>query len=92
MIGAEGARLLKNATAFFSCVGVFEEAIQCPAGAAGQVRPRLEPLRRGGSPQALQKGSILERKSITTCLKATKLMKTAFFLDYPPIFAQFFSF
>ena len=25
---------------FFSCVGVIEEAIQCPAGAAGQVRPR----------------------------------------------------
>ena len=36
MIGAEGVRLLKNATAFFSCVGEFEEVIQCPAGAAGQ--------------------------------------------------------
>jgi len=36
----EGARLLKNATAFSSCVGGFEEVIQCPAGAAGQVRPR----------------------------------------------------
>ncbi len=31
-------RTPKNDTAFFSCVGRFEEAIQCPAGAVGQVR------------------------------------------------------
>ena len=39
LIGAEGARLLENELHIFSCVGVFEEVIQSPAGAAGQVRP-----------------------------------------------------
>jgi hypothetical protein len=32
LICAEGARLLENAIAFFSCVGRFEEVNQCPAG------------------------------------------------------------
>ena len=29
----------ENASAFSSCVGIYRETIQCPAGAAGQVRP-----------------------------------------------------
>jgi hypothetical protein len=32
LICAEGARLLENAIAFSSCVGRFEDVIQCPAG------------------------------------------------------------
>jgi hypothetical protein len=40
LIGAEGARLLGNATAFPSCVGWFKEAlIQCPAGVQGRGDP-----------------------------------------------------
>jgi hypothetical protein len=39
LIGAEGARLLENATAFPSCVGGFKDVIQCPAGVRGRGDP-----------------------------------------------------
>jgi hypothetical protein len=58
----------ENANAFPSCVGKFEDAIQCPAGSAGQVRPRRS-LRRGGSPLAPLKAKRLERKSTTPITK-----------------------
>jgi hypothetical protein len=48
MIGAEGARLLKNAIAFPSCVGGFKDVIQCPAG----VRVRERPPRRSRAEEA----------------------------------------
>ena len=47
----------ENANAFPSCVGAFGEALQSPAGAAGQVRPHRR-SRRGGSPPAPRKASI----------------------------------
>ncbi|SFB21067.1 hypothetical protein SAMN04488577_3972 [Bacillus sp. cl95] len=43
LIGTEDARLLENAIAFPSCVGLIKEVLQCPAGAAGQVRPHRRP-------------------------------------------------
>jgi hypothetical protein len=39
LIGAEGARLLENAIAFPSCVGEFNDVIQCPAGVRGRGDP-----------------------------------------------------
>ncbi|SDM74564.1 hypothetical protein SAMN05443253_105183 [Bacillus sp. OK048] len=39
LIGVEGTRLLENAIAFSSCVGRFEDVIQCPAGGRGRGDP-----------------------------------------------------
>jgi hypothetical protein len=49
LIGTEGARLLENAIAFSSCGEYSWKLIQCPAGKAGQGRPRRRVKRRGGS-------------------------------------------
>ncbi len=53
LIGAEGGRrLLENANAFSSCVGGFEDVIQCPAGVRGKGDPAgaKAPRRLSGTP------------------------------------------
>jgi hypothetical protein len=52
MIGAEGARLLENAIAFSSCVGGYEDVIQCPAGVRDRGDPTgaIPPRRLPGPP------------------------------------------
>jgi hypothetical protein len=50
LIGAEGTASSENANAFPSCVGRFEEAVQCPAD----------------SPHATRKESALDRKQQTS--------------------------
>nr|WP_139195399.1 hypothetical protein [Mesobacillus persicus] len=54
-----------------------EWKVRDSCGSSGTGETPQEPWRRGGSPHAPRKASILERKSTTPCLKATNITKTA---------------
>ncbi len=82
----------ENANAFPSCVGRFEEAYQCPAGLAGQVRPRRSKATRrlSASPkeELLMKKTavglfhIFQRKAKRLERKSTVLFNRAYFMYY----------